>query len=277
MKPGHTQTKGTDMLIVEDGRLYHLGAKEGEVAPRIVTVGSHARAELLSSLLKDPLRVLSKRGFLIFTGTYQGTLCSVIAIGMGAPMIDFMMREATHLMPNEPMAIVRVGTCGVLADEAESGDVMIAKGGSFYSYVDYGKAKPGEPAPYGLAGPEPCSDKLTDLLAKHVKELGAPHFLGLNCAGETFFACQGRKNDCFNDDNSHVLQSIVDAGAASMEMESHQLFFLANRRKAPTYAAACHIGVVHRHKKNNVTPSILQQRELEAGEAALKALADMDM
>eukprot|EP01069_Polyplicarium_translucidae_P007706 Polyplicarium_translucidae@DN3142_c0_g1_i2.p2 len=261
-------TIGTEIFLEKDGSVYHLGVKAGEVAPRIVTVGPVERAELLSTLLKNPGRVASGRGFVTFTGTYKGTLCSIISVGMGSSMVDFMLRETTHLLPSDPMAVIRVGTCGVLGDVAKPGDIIIAKGGSLCSYRDYAGAAPGGVVPYVLAGPEPCDEKLTNLLQKHLESSGAPIRCGLNASGMSFFDCQGKISEHFDDGNEGVREAMVKAGALSMDMETHQLFFQANRRKAPTVAAACHIARQH------AAADVMTERALAAGKAALEALVE---
>lgn len=58
----------------ELGRTYHLNTRDGEVAPRILSVGSAQRAQLLAQLLeplpaRQPLfEKMSSRGFLTITG-----------------------------------------------------------------------------------------------------------------------------------------------------------------------------------------------------------------
>ena len=55
------------------------------MANRVVTVGSTARAELIAKNFDSdkPTKVIhSSRGFSTYTGYYQGTLVSIVAIGM---------------------------------------------------------------------------------------------------------------------------------------------------------------------------------------------------
>lgn len=50
--------------------------------------------------------LLSERGFLTITGTYNGVPISVVAIGMGAPNMDFFIRECREILEGE-MIIIR--------------------------------------------------------------------------------------------------------------------------------------------------------------------------
>jgi uridine phosphorylase len=56
-------------------------------------VGDSARAERIASQLEAPvLQRSSARGFLTYTGRFQGTEVTVISIGMGLSMMDFFVR-----------------------------------------------------------------------------------------------------------------------------------------------------------------------------------------
>jgi len=57
----------------------------------------------------EVIEIRSPRNFVTYTGLFQGTPVSVIASGMGGPMIDFTMRE-TKIHLEGPMAVVRYGT-----------------------------------------------------------------------------------------------------------------------------------------------------------------------
>lgn len=69
---------------------------------------------------------------------------------------------------------------------------------------------------------------------------------GLHVSAETYYACQGRVDNLFQDRNEQLLSQLLEFGIDSMDMESHQLVHLANRRFQPVKAAAAHIGIVSR-------------------------------
>eukprot|EP00953_Heterococcus_sp_UTEX-ZZ885_P042313 21509-Heterococcus_DN1.PRE.5 len=90
-KSYHNNTNGVPTTA--GGRVMHLGVAPGEVANRIITVGSVGRAAVLCSLLEDVTTINSSRGFITHTGTYQGVAVSIICIGMGGSNADFLVRE----------------------------------------------------------------------------------------------------------------------------------------------------------------------------------------
>lgn len=91
------------------GRTYHLSAHAGSLANRILTVGDPTRLHRLTPFLdaSPPLfELTSHRGFTIVTGRYKGTPVSIVAIGMGVAMVDFLVREARSVVQGD-MVFVR--------------------------------------------------------------------------------------------------------------------------------------------------------------------------
>merc|ERR1719163_2679631 len=84
-----------------NGCVLHLGLKMGELANRVVVVGSDSRAVRVKAHLDEPDKCFTKvsdRGFTTYTGTFGGVRVSVCATGMGAPMMDFFVREARSVV-----------------------------------------------------------------------------------------------------------------------------------------------------------------------------------
>lgn len=276
---------GKDMFLLPDGSTYHLGVKAGDLFPRILTVGSHGRAKAISTLFDQdkPTKVLaSSREFHVFSGYFNGVGVSIIAIGMGAPMMDFMVREATFVQPG-PMAIIRLGTCGIFNKELPPGTILTAGKGSMYVYVNYAhfngcandpKIDQSSP-PYLMCKPVPCHLPLNALLTEELKANNLSSYDGLNACGETFYSCQAREDARFDDRNAGLLDTIIKQRVDFMEMETHQLFHLAQLRRDKCYTAAAAIGIVNRtspEMTQNITADMLHQAELDAGRACLAAL-----
>jgi uridine phosphorylase len=79
------------------------------VANRILSVGDAHRAWKISRFfdkLESSIYVESTRSFRIFTGTFKGVPISIVATGMGSPMMDFVVRECKKVVDG-PMAIMR--------------------------------------------------------------------------------------------------------------------------------------------------------------------------
>lgn len=103
----------------------HLRAEPGDYAPNVLCPGDPVRAQYIAETFFDPgfRQVNEVRGMLGFTGTFEGKPISVQATGMGAPSAGIVFDELAQLGAKR---LVRVGTCGGLADDMSMGDTVIA-------------------------------------------------------------------------------------------------------------------------------------------------------
>eukprot|EP01056_Protomagalhaensia_sp_Gyna25_P002804 Protomagalhaensia_sp_Gyna_25__2803@NODE_261_length_4139_cov_1927_910488_g202_i0_p3_GENE_NODE_261_length_4139_cov_1927_910488_g202_i0NODE_261_length_4139_cov_1927_910488_g202_i0_p3_ORF_typecomplete_len287_score58_42PNP_UDP_1/PF01048_20/4_1e23_NODE_261_length_4139_cov_1927_910488_g202_i030733933 len=282
-----TYMTGKTFLLLPDGSTYHLGVKKGDLYPRIITVGSPTRAEAMSKVLdKVEKKIVSSRLMYTYSGLYKGVGVSIVAIGMGAPMMDFLIREASFVL-DEPIAVIRVGTCGIFNRDLLPGTVVCAGKGCSYSYTNYAAVTEGclnEPEYsrelYLLTKPLQGDATLNANLLDALKNLDIPTQDGLNVAGEFFFATQGRDDGFFDDKNSSdVAANFQKYGVDTCEMESFTLFYLAKIRKVPMYAAACHIGILNRVNNDmpNISADRLHELEEKTGRAAVEALVSFEI
>eukprot|EP01056_Protomagalhaensia_sp_Gyna25_P002243 Protomagalhaensia_sp_Gyna_25__2242@NODE_2222_length_1213_cov_1613_762351_g1842_i0_p1_GENE_NODE_2222_length_1213_cov_1613_762351_g1842_i0NODE_2222_length_1213_cov_1613_762351_g1842_i0_p1_ORF_typecomplete_len289_score44_15PNP_UDP_1/PF01048_20/2_4e20Imm57/PF15596_6/0_36_NODE_2222_length_1213_cov_1613_762351_g1842_i0124990 len=275
---------GKTFLLNADGSTYHLGVKKGDMYPRIITVGSATRAEAMSKVLDTvEKKIVSSRLMYTYSGLYNGVGVSIVAIGMGAPMMDFLIREASFVL-DEPIAVIRVGTCGIFNRDLLPGTVVTAGRGCCNSYVNYASVTEGcfnDPFRsrelYFLTNPIQGSAALNSQLLATLTRNDIPSHNGLNAAGEFFFATQGRDDGFFDDKNSaDVISNFEKYGIDTCEMESFTLFYLAKIRKVPMYAAACHIGLLNRVNDDmpNISADRLHELEEKTGLAAVQALVE---
>jgi len=103
----------------------HIGAAPGEFAPVVLMPGDPQRAEYIATtFLASPQRVTEVRNVWGYTGTWQGKPVSVMAHGMGIPSCSIY---ATELIKDYGVkTVMRVGSCGALADDVKLGDVIVA-------------------------------------------------------------------------------------------------------------------------------------------------------
>ncbi|KAL8435792.1 hypothetical protein ACSSS7_002169 [Eimeria intestinalis] len=71
-----------------------------------------------------------------YAGYYRRKPVSIVAVGMGAPMMDVLVREASYITEG-PLAIVRLGTCTLLDQELRPGSIVVASQGSLGCYTNY--------------------------------------------------------------------------------------------------------------------------------------------
>ncbi|EGG04899.1 uncharacterized protein MELLADRAFT_37196 [Melampsora larici-populina 98AG31] len=221
-----------------DGRVYHLGIKKGEIANRILTVGDHVRAKRISKHFdSDPFEFVSQRGFTTFTGLYKGVPVSIVAIGMGYPMMDFFVRETRAVVMGD-LIIIRFGSCGTLVPEIPVGRIVVCSKAlaintnyDYFHRVDEDKSKR---SPYLISCPIPCDkslhDDLTEELSRSSKDIIGPiESNTLHAAGDSFYSSQGRLDPNFLDQNQDLIQTLHSKypKLVTLEMETPHLFHLA--------------------------------------------------
>ena len=103
----------------------HLRAEPGDYAANVLCPGDPVRAQYIAETFFDPgfRQVNDVRGMLGFTGTFEGKPLSVQTTGMGAPSAGIVFDELAQLGAKR---LVRVGTCGGLADGMNMGDTVVA-------------------------------------------------------------------------------------------------------------------------------------------------------
>lgn len=119
------------------------------VAENVITVGSEGRAKILASLLdadesasgpgaptstderRPPSPIRSTRGFITYTGRFNGVPVSIIMINMGYPNMDFFVRELREATRG-PLRIIRLGSCAGLRPDLPVGTVTVASQGSIF-------------------------------------------------------------------------------------------------------------------------------------------------
>eukprot|EP00743_Colponemidia_sp_Colp-15_P001474 GILK01001613.1.p1 GENE.GILK01001613.1~~GILK01001613.1.p1 ORF type:complete len:300 (-),score=40.60 GILK01001613.1:193-1053(-) len=265
-----------------EGRTMHLAVKTGDVANRVLSVGDPERAARLSKFLTNTKVVSSKRGFVTYTGLFQEVPVTIIATGMGIPMMDFVVREIRSVVEGN-MAITRYGTCGCLNPSIVPGSVVVASKGavSITRNFDAFLTKDGDLPPYTFSQPVLPDKELSALLASSChEEIGDSHvFEGLNATADSFYSSQGRTGTQFDDRNEDLITLLKERypEVTTLEMETFQLFHLAHCSKGTVKASAAAITLFNRSTLQVCPEATLHERETQGGNAILRALVKCEL
>ncbi|KAI7903983.1 nucleoside phosphorylase domain-containing protein [Cokeromyces recurvatus] len=288
----------------EEDRVYHISVKVGEVANRVITVGDHVRARRIAKLLDSEeecghpiFEKQSQRGFLTITGRYKGVPVTIMAIGMGNPMMDFFVRETRASVEGE-LAIIRFGSCGSITHLAPPGAVIVPSAGyCIRRNIDYFADEPLYPElkdkPYLFSGHFKADEKMVEILSNTLKSaigvieseseyVGPVLTGGLNVDGCSFYSSQGRFDPTFWDDNQDLLKEVAlkFPKTHSIEMETSMLFHLAHCAKdpkKPIKAAGCMQVFADRLANGFIQPEVVALLEPVVGKACLDALIQIDI
>lgn len=115
----------SELIINEDGSVFHLHLKPEQLADKVILVGDPGRVALVASHFDSKECEVESREFKTITGTYKGKRITVTSTGIGCDNIDIVMNELDALANIDfgtryekeelkSLEIVRIGTCGGL-------------------------------------------------------------------------------------------------------------------------------------------------------------------
>lgn len=128
----------SELLINEDGSVYHLHVKPEQLADKIIVVGDPARVDLIASYFDDVECQIVSREFHTTTGTYRRKRISIISTGIGCDNVDIVLNEIDALANIDfqtretkdrlrSFEIVRIGTCGGLQPDTPIGTYICSE------------------------------------------------------------------------------------------------------------------------------------------------------
>lgn len=188
----------------------HIGAREGEIADRVIMAGDPLRAKFMAErFLENPVQYNAVRGMLGFTGIYKGKRVSVQGHGMGMPSIGIYSYELFNFYGVK--RIIRTGSAGSINAGVKMGDVVIGMG----SCTDSNYA-----SQYGLPGTfAPIADfGLVRAAVEKAEELGVRYKVGNILASDFFYG-----------DNADSWKQWQKMGVLAVEMEAAALYMNAAR------------------------------------------------
>ena len=104
---------------------FHIQCGPGDVGNYCILPGDPGRCRAIAQAFDDPVHVRTNREYETWTGTLLGERVSVVSTGIGGPSAAIAMEELANLGVH---TFIRVGTCGGIALEVQSGDVVVATG-----------------------------------------------------------------------------------------------------------------------------------------------------
>ncbi len=128
----------SEFILNQDGSVFHLHLKPGQLAGKVILVGDPGRVSLVASHLTDIEMEVQSREFHSVTGMYHGKRITVLSTGIGCDNIDIVVNELdalvnidfdtrTEKQTKTSLEIVRIGTCGGLQPYTPVGTYVISE------------------------------------------------------------------------------------------------------------------------------------------------------
>ena len=127
----------SELIINQDGSIFHLHLKPEELADNVILVGDPGRVDLIAQYLTDIEFRHQSREFVSTTGKYNGKRLTILSTGIGTDNIDIVMNELDALAninfsTREPksrhrtLTILRIGTCGAIQPDIPIGSYIFS-------------------------------------------------------------------------------------------------------------------------------------------------------
>lgn len=143
----------SELIIRDNGAIYHLGITPGQLAKTIITVGDPDRVSMVSKYF-DKLEFTSQtREFVIHTGYLGHIKLSVLSTGIGTDNIDIVYNEADALYnvltnhgSHQVLNFIRLGTSGTVNPDIPVDAFVVSHYSIGLDNLGIYYQNPGEPA-----------------------------------------------------------------------------------------------------------------------------------
>ncbi|MBR6628630.1 MAG: nucleoside phosphorylase [Bacteroidaceae bacterium] len=128
----------SELIINEDGSVFHLHVKPEQLASKVILVGDPGRVGLVASHFDFIECDITSREFHTITGMYRGKRITVLSTGIGCDNIDIVVNELdalanidfntrTQKTEFRQLEMVRIGTCGGLQPDTPVGTYVCSR------------------------------------------------------------------------------------------------------------------------------------------------------
>lgn len=187
--------------------------------PRYVLLpGDPDRVDLMASQWDDSKVISLPRGYRAASGTYKGARIGAVSTMMGAPSLDIILADLARIGID---TFIRVGTCGTLKEDIETGsliinDASVRLDGTTHFYVRN-------------EFPAVASFEVTFSLVDAAVANEVTYRVGTGATSGSFFAGQGRPgyNGYMSLEGERILEEMKRAGVLNFEMETAALLTLS--------------------------------------------------
>ena len=201
------------MHYSSDGTQYHIGLKEGDIGEYVILPGDPKRCKQIAAYFDDPKLIADRREFVTYTGYLNNIKVSVTSTGIGGPSASIALEE---LVKVGGKYFIRVGTCGGMQPDVNSGDLVIATGAIRME----GTSKEYAPIEF----PAIADYDIVTALKNSAEKLNIPHHLGIVQCKDAFYGQHNPELMPVSYELENKWQAWLKMGTLASEMESAALF-----------------------------------------------------
>jgi len=234
----------SELILNEDGSVYHLNLLPEDIADKIILVGDPDRVAKVSTYFDKVEIKKNKREFYTHTGTLRGERITVMSTGIGTENIDIVMNELDALVnidlknkefktEHKSLELFRMGTCGSVNPDVQVDNMLVTQNvvgldGLMHFYQDYNFENEFsrsflEKFPYERIKPMLYFSDWAEELGEYYKDA---KYHGNTATFPGFYAPQGRQLRLKAVDDS-FLETLNDLGITNFEMETSAIYALS--------------------------------------------------
>ena len=200
----------------ELAKQFHIACAQGDIGRYCILPGDPGRVPAIAALFDDAKQIAYNREFNVWTGTLLGEKVTACSTGIGGPSASIAMEELHKCGAD---TFIRTGTCGGIALDVQSGDVVVATGAVRYEHTSR------EYAP--IEFPAVADFQVTNALVEATKKLGFPLHTGIVQCKDSFYGQHDPAASPVYYELQQKWESWKRLGVLASEMESAALFVVA--------------------------------------------------
>ena len=200
----------------ELAKQFHIACAQGDIGRYCILPGDPGRVPAIAALFDDAKQIAYNREFNVWTGTLLGEKVTACSTGIGGPSASIAMEELHKCGAD---TFIRTGTCGGIALDVQSGDVVVATGAIRYEHTSR------EYAP--IEFPAVADFQVTNALVEATKKLGFPLHTGIVQCKDSFYGQHDPAASPVYYELQQKWESWKRLGVLASEMESAALFVVA--------------------------------------------------
>lgn len=248
------------------GIQYHTGLREQDIGRYVLLPGDPKRCQLIAKHFDDAKLVADSREYVTYTGTLLGERVSVTSTGIGGASAAIAIEELVRCKAH---TFIRVGTCGGMQTEVQSGDVAIASGAIRME----GTSKEYAPMEY----PAVSDFFVTTALLEAAKSIGVKSHVGVVQCKDSFFGQHEPERMPVSYELLNKWEAWKRMGALASEMESAALFIAGSYLRVRVGSCFLVVANQEREKLGLPNPQVHDTSlAIQTGVEAMKLLIQKD-
>ncbi len=235
---GHGFMKYTE----DSGKQYHIQVNKGDVGRYVILPGDPKRCRIIADYFEDAKFIADSREFVTYTGYLEGEKVSVTSTGIGGPSAAIALEELVNAGAD---TFIRIGTCGGMQLDVQSGEIVIASGAIRME----GTSKEYAPIEF----PAVADYEVLNALISSAKELNVRNHVGIVQSKDSFYGQHSPENMPVSYDLLDKWEAWKKLGCLASEMETAALYIIGAARHVRT--GACFMVMANQEREEAGLPN----------------------